>query len=172
MNKKVSSYIFGALLIVFGLIFILSPESAFETIVLIAGISLIVYGGLKILLALKSDNPYASYTVAGSIFSIIFGIVLIGNQNAAIKVIPILLGIWLLISGITTLLFLLKTNSDRKLIIRPVLKIIVGAIAFLLPVIPIIATGIVLGVILILSGITTIMNIKDEEVIYKVKVKK
>lgn len=172
MNKKVSSYIFGALLIVFGLIFILSPESAFETIVLIAGISLIVYGGLKILLALKSDNPYASYTVAGSIFSIIFGIVLIGNQNAAIKVIPILLGIWLLISGITTLLFLLKTNSDRKLIIRPVLKIIVGAIAFLLPVIPIIATGIVLGVILILSGITTIMNIKDEEVVYKVKVKK
>lgn len=172
MNKKVSSYIFGALLIVFGLIFILSPESAFETIVLIAGISLIVYGGLKILLALKSDNPYASYTVAGSIFSIIFGIILIGNQNAAIRVIPILLGIWLLISGITTLLFLLKTNSDRKLIIRPVLKIIVGAIAFLLPVIPIIATGIVLGVILILSGITTIMNIKDEEVIYKVKVKK
>lgn len=172
MNKKVSSYIFGALLIVFGLIFILSPESAFETIVLIAGISLIVYGGLKILLALKSDNPYASYTVAGSIFSIIFGIILIGNQNAAIKVIPILLGIWLLISGITTLLFLLKTNSDRKLIIRPVLKIIVGAIAFLLPVIPIIATGIVLGVILIFSGITTIMNIKDEEVIYKVKVKK
>lgn len=172
MNKKVSSYIFGALLIVFGLIFILSPESAFETIVLIAGISLIVYGGLKILLALKSDNPYASYTVAGSIFSIIFGIILIGNQDAAIKVIPILLGIWLLISGITTLLFLLKTNSDRKLIIRPVLKIIVGAIAFLLPVIPIIATGIVLGVILILSGITTIMNIKDEEVIYKVKVKK
>lgn len=172
MNKKVSSYIFGALLIVFGLIFILSPESAFETIVLIAGISLIVYGGLKILLALKSDNPYASYTVAGSIFSIIFGIVLIGNQNAAIKVIPILLGIWLLISGITTLLFLIKTNSDKKLIIRPVLKIIVGAIAFLLPVIPIIATGIVLGVILILSGITTIMNIKDEEVVYKVKVKK
>ena len=172
MNKKVSSYIFGALLIVFGLIFILSPESAFETIVLIAGISLIVYGGLKILLALKSDNPYASYTVAGSIFSIIFGIILIGNQNAAIKVIPILLGIWLLISGITTLLFLLKTNSDRKLIIRPVLKIIVGAIAFLLPVIPIIATGIVLGVILILSGITTIMNIEDEEVVYKVKVKK
>ena len=98
MNKKVSSYIFGALLIVFGLIFILSPESAFETIVLIAGISLIVYGGLKILLALKSDNPYASYTVAGSIFSIIFGIILIGNQNAAIKVIPILLGICLLIS--------------------------------------------------------------------------
>ena len=172
MNKKVSSYIFGALLIVFGLIFILSPESAFETIVLIAGISLIVYGGLKILLALKSDNPYASYTVAGSIFSIIFGIILIGNQDAAIRVIPILLGILLLISGITTLLFLLKTNSDRKLIIRPVLKIIVGAIAFLLPVIPIIATGIVLGVILILSGITTIMNIKDEEVIYKVKVKK
>ena len=172
MNKKVISYIFGALLIVFGLIFILSPESAFETIVLIAGISLIVYGGLKILLALKSDNPYASYTVAGSIFSIIFGIILIGNENAAIRVIPILLGIWLLISGITTLLFLLKTNSDRKLIIRPVLKIIVGAIAFLLPVIPIIATGIVLGVILILSGITTIMNIKDEEVVYKVKVKK
>lgn len=172
MSKKIGSIIFGILLIVFGLIFIISPESAFETIVLIAGISLVVYGGLKIIFALKSSNPYASYFLAGSIFSIIFGFILISNQSAAIKVIPIILGIWLLISGITTLLFLVKTGSDKKLIVRPIFKIIVGAIAFLLPVIPIIATGIVLGIILILSGITTLVNIKDEEVVYKVKVKK
>ena len=172
MSKKIGSYLFGALLILFGVIFIISPESAFETIVLTIGIILIVFGGLKIILALKSSNPYASYSVAGSIFSIVFGIILIGNQETAIKIIPIILGIWLLITGITTLLFLLKTNSDKKLIFRPILKIIVGAIAFTLPVIPIIATGIVLGIILILSGITTIANVKDEEVIYKVKVKK
>lgn len=172
MSKKLGSVILGILLIIFGLIFIISPESAFETIVLIAGISLVVYGGLKIILSLRSSNPYASYFVAGAIFSIIFGLILIGNQSAAIKVIPIILGFWLLISGITTLLFLIKSDSDKKLIIRPIFKIIVGTIAFLLPVIPIIATGIVLGIILILSGITTLVNIKDEEVVYKVKVKK
>ena len=52
------------------------------------------------------------------------------------------------------------------------LGIILGIICFSIPIIPITFVGIVIGIMLILSGISTITNYKTDEVIYKVKVKK
>ena len=160
MDKKIWTYVLGALLIGFGVIFIISPTEAFESIV------------VKIISAIKSDNPYASFGMTGSIIGIVFGFILIGNKETAIKVIPVILGMWLLVTGLTTLLFTLKTSNNKSMLTKPVIKIVLGAITLLLPVIPVIATGIVLGIILVLSGVTTITNVKDEEVVYKVKVKK
>lgn len=172
MENKIWTYVFGALMIGFGVIFILSPTEAFESIVMIAGIILIVYNVIKIIRAIKSDNPYAAFGITGQIIGIIFGIILIGNKEEAIKVIPIILGVWLLVTGITSLLFTIKTTANKANLTKPVLKVILGIIAFVLPIIPVIATGIVLGIILVLSGITTITNTKDDEVVYKVKIKK
>ena len=59
MNKK-GSYILGVFLIIFGILFIFSPTNTFETIVLIAGVSIILFNVIRILFALKSDNPYAA----------------------------------------------------------------------------------------------------------------
>ena len=171
MNKK-GSYILGVFLIIFGILFIFSPTNTFETIVLIAGVSIILFNVIRILFALKSDNSYAAYSITGSIVGVIFGFILISSRDTAIKVIPVLLGVWLLVTGISSFLFLFKSHANSGLIVRPVLKIILGAITFALPIIPVIATGIVLGIILVLAGVTTIVNVKDEEVIYKVKVKK
>lgn len=171
MNKK-GSYILGGFLIIFGILFIFSPANTFETIVLIAGVSIILFNVIRILFALKSDNPYAAYSITGSIVGVIFGFILISSRDTAIKVIPVLLGVWLLVTGISSFLFLFKSHANSGLIVRPVLKIILGAITFALPIIPVIATGIVLGIILVLAGVTSIVNVKDEEVIYKVKVKK
>lgn len=172
MDKKIWTYVLGGLLIGFGVVFILSPTEAFESIVMTCGIVLIVYNVIKIIGAIKSDNPYASFGITGSIIGIVFGFILIGNKEIAIKVIPVILGIWLLVTGLTTLLFTLKTSANKNMLTKPVIKIILGAVTLLLPVIPVIASGIVLGIILVLSGVTTITNAKDEEVIYKVKVKK
>lgn len=171
MSKK-GSYILGALLMMFGCLFIFSPTNTFETIVLIAGIIIILFNVIRILFALKSDDPYSAYSITGSVVGVIFGFILISSRDTAIKIIPVLLGIWLLITGISSLLFLLKSGANSSLIVRPILSIILGAITFAIPVIPVIATGIVMGIVLILAGVTTIVNIKDEEVIYKVKVKK
>ena len=172
MDKKIWTYVLGGLLIGFGVIFIISPTEAFESIVVASGIVLIIYNAIKIISAIKSDNPYASFGMTGSIIGIVFGFVLIGNKEAAIKVIPVVLGMWLLVTGLTTLLFTLKTSTNKNMLTKPVIKIILGAITLLLPVIPVIATGIVLGIILVLSGVTTITNAKEEVVVYKVKVKK
>lgn len=172
MNNKKGSYVLGALLIAFGVLFILSPASTFANIVLFAGLVIILFSVIRILIALKSDDPYSVYSITGSIVGVIFGFILISNRETAIKIIPVLLGVWLLVTGITSLLFLLKSGANNSLITRPVLKILLGAITFSVPVLPVIATGIVLGILLVLAGVTTIVNVKDEEVIYKVRIKK
>lgn len=167
MSKKTWTYVLGALLIGFGVTFILSPSETFESIVLIAGVLLLIFSGMKIVSSLKTNTSYT-----GSIIGIIFGLVLILNREAAVKVIPVLLGVWLLVSGLSSLAYLKNINGDSKLITKAILKAVLGFVALVLPVIPVIATGIVVGIILVLSGISTITNARDDEVIYKVKVKK
>ena len=167
MSKKTWTYVLGALLIGFGVTFILSPSETFESIVLIAGVLLLIFSGMKIVSSLKTNTSYT-----GSIIGIIFGLVLILNREAAVKVIPVLLGVWLLVSGLSSLTYLKNINGDSKLITKAILKAVLGFVALVLPVIPVIATGIVVGIILVLSGISTITNARDDEVIYKVKVKK
>lgn len=172
MSKKAWTYIFGALLILFGIVFLVSPQGTFASIVLVAGIILIVYAAIGIISAIVSQNPLASYTIGGSVLGLIFGIILVTNTEAAVKVVPIVLGIWLFISGLSSLIFTTKVTKETKALVGPITRIILGVIAFALPVIPVVGAGIFLGIVLILSGISTITNEKNDEVIYKVKVKK
>ena len=172
MNKKIFTYILGALLIAFGILFVVSPSGTFETIVIVFGAVIILFSVIKMFGILKSNNLFASFSITGSIIGIVFGFILIVNKEAFVKLIPILLGIWLLLSGISTLLFLLKSNSNRGLIVRPIFKIIIGVMCLCLPIIPVVMTGILIGSALILSGGATFINVKDEEVVYKVKIKK
>lgn len=173
MKKDNSSYIIGILFIIFGIMFVISPNSVFESIVFIAGVITAFYGGIKIFISLKSNNPYASLSITGAILSVVFGFVLIANRDVTVRIIPVFLGGFLLVSSLPTLIFLIKNNSNRRLIIKTSLKVIVGFIALLVPVIPVAIFGIVLGGILILSGVAMIMNAReDQEVIYKVRVKK
>ena len=172
MNKRKWAYILGLLLIAFGIVLIVSPEGVFETIVLIAGIVLIVYASFGIIVSIVNKNPTSSYLIGSSIIGLVFGIILVTNTESATKVIPILLGIWLFLSGLTTTLFMLKSGKTIKQLINPLAKTILGLICFITPIIPITIAGIFIGVVLILSGITTMTNIKNDEVVYKVKVKK
>ncbi len=172
MSKKVWTYIFGILLILFGAVFIISPKGAFSSIVLAGGIILIVYAIIGIISAIASKNPYASMTIGSSVLALLFGIILVNNTDGAIKVVPVILGIWLFISGLTSLIFTTKVSHDTKALIGPITRIVLGVIAFVLPIIPVVATGVFIGIVLILSGISTITNEKNDEVIYKVKVKK
>lgn len=172
MSKKIWTIIFGILLMLFGITFIMSPDKAFGSIVLVIGIILIVYASIGIISAILSKNPYASFTIGSSILSLIFGIILVSNADGTVKIITIILGIWLFISGLSKLVFTTKITKDMKALVGPITRIILGVISFAIPIISTTFVGVFLGVILILSGISTIVNEKNEETIYKVKVKK
>lgn len=172
MKDRVWNYILGVLLILFGISFIIYPNSAFGTIVLVAGAVIIAFSTLKLVLTLRS-NAMPSFFAFTSVIGIIFGIVLINNTEKSIEVVTFLLGLWFLVGGVSSLLVLVRSNASKKELYKPIFKIIIGTVAFIAPVIITFAAGYVVGVILIISGVSTFINYVDEDkVVYKVKVKK
>ena len=172
MKDNSINILLGIIFILFGVIFVLAPESVFETIVMIAGIIIILFGVVRIISSSKIDNSLKSYMTATSVISIIFGIILIVYRGATIKLIAALIGIWFLLSGISSLLLMLKSNVKDKRIVKPIIKILRGLVSLLVPIIPVAAAGITIGIILIFAGVSILTTKKEDEVIYKVKVKK
>ena len=82
------------------------------------------------------------------------------------------MGLWLFISGLSTTLLMYKSGSRLSLMTSPITRMILGLICFMTPVIPIAFVGIFIGVLLMLSGVNVITNFKNEEIVYKVRVKK
>lgn len=171
MNKKMS-YVFGGVLIALGVLFIISPKGVFESIVLFASVAIIVISVVMMLYSFIGKDASSSYFLGSSILGLIFGLILFSNTDSAVKTIPVLLGIWLFISGISTIIYMSKLGTSLTGMTVPITRAILGLICFLAPVIPISIVGIYIGVILVLSGVNTITNVKNEEVVYKVKIKK
>ena len=136
------------------------------------GILILIFSTLGILFSILGRDASSSYFLGSSILGLVFGLVLVSNTGSAVDVIPICLGIWLFISGISTFVFMLKSGSSLTSMVTPITRTILGLVCFATPIIPISVAGVFIGVILILSGINTITNVKNEEIIYKVKVKK
>lgn len=171
MNKKNTiTYVLGALLIAFGVIFILTPSTAFKSIASAIAIVIILLSVVSIITALNEKNK-TPYFLTTPILGIIFGIIILANKDSAIKIIPILLGIYLLVTSISTLL-MIDNNKNKELMFKTIVKLILGIIFILTPIVPIVITGIIIGIFLVLTGITTITDVKDNEIVYKVKVKK
>lgn len=171
MNNNKITNLFGIILIIIGLIFIISPKGVFESIVLVVGITVIVYSAFALLVSFLGKDS-TSYLVTSSILGLIFGIILVSNTDGAVKIIPILLGLWLFISGFSTTLLMYKSGTKLSLMTSPITRMLLGLICFLTPVIPITFVGVFIGILLVLSGINTITNSKNEEIVYKVRVKK
>ena len=132
MNKNIT-YFTGGLLLIIGIIFILSPKSAFESIVLGSGIAIIVFSAGGILYSFLGKDPTSSYFLSSSILGLIFGIILVTNAESTIKLISVLLGIWLFVTGLSTTLQMSKLNSNLSTMSMPITRLILGIICILTP---------------------------------------
>lgn len=172
MKENNMNVLLGIIVIIFGLIILLAPESVFASLVMIAGVLVIIFGLMRVLGAMRDDSESKSYSITSALLSILFGIILIIYRDTTIKVLAELVGIWFLISGVSSLLFMLKSNLKGKILIRPITKIVIGLVSVFIPIIPVTFAGIIVGIILILAGVSIITTKKEEKTIYKVKVKK
>ena len=167
MKDNNTNVLLGIIIIVFGIVFCLAPESAFSSIVMVAGMLVIVFGLLRLLSTMNGEDEYKTYSTATAVLCIIFGILLIIYRDTTIKIIAGLVGIWFLLSGISSLLIMLKSNMKGKILVKPICKIAIGIIALIVPAIPISFAGIVVGIILILAGASILTTKKEEEQLKK-----
>lgn len=174
MSKKIWTIIIGVGLIVLGTFLVIDPNQTTQNLIYYLGVAVLSIGVLKIISGLvnKESKPYLTQSISSGILNILFGIILMTTTTLTIKVISVFIGIWLIISTGLQLLYIFNLGS----IIRPnmyvqIIKLVIGIIVLTTPVITIVFSGLVMGVILIILGVYTLVNMKEEEKVYKVRVK-
>lgn len=176
MKKKIWNYVIGIIFIIGGIFLLFNPNEGISSIVKYVGALLLVVGLVKVLYSLLDKVYLKDENMTSGILNIVFGLILFLNSSGTIKFISILIGIWLILSSIPSLILLLNANDknivERKALINSIVKLVLGIIILITPVITWIFTGIVMGFILIIIGVYIIFTYKDTNKVYKVKVKK
>ena len=154
---------------ILGIIIAYNPNTTFQIISYVLGAILIAYGVLKVIeyFKMKDVNSLYSSELSFGIIAALFGIVVIVCSDMIETMIRILIGIWIVYSGVMRLglaIRLQKFDSDNRIWV-PVLFI---ALAMLLCGIYIIASpGAVMMTIGIIMVVYAVMDIIEEIIFMK-----
>ena len=175
MKEKVLKIICYLLLILGGFYLIFSPSNTFSSIVYVIGLLLVIYGGIIVVYSLIDKD---SLTVFGNVLfsgliNILLGIILMVNKNGTIMMLSRLLGVWLIVKSLFSLSLYYGSNiKDKKEIITDLVKLVLGILILTTPIISIIFTGTIIGIICVLIGVYNFYDMYTNKSVYKVKIKK
>jgi len=138
--KKMSivSIIFSILFIAIGIFLLLKPETAINIICYVLGVLLILWGVVSMIqfFSDKTSESYLSISFIFGAFMFIFGLIILIKPEIIASIIPLLLGIWMLINGVTKLSYSLtinKLSNATVSIIGSILIIILGVLLIFNP---------------------------------------
>jgi uncharacterized membrane protein HdeD (DUF308 family) len=90
----------GALSLVAGIIVILKPSNSLNTLAVVTGIFILVDGIIELIAAVSSDTQNRGLLAVVGALSVIAGVLLIRHPLGGVKAVALLLGIWLIASGV------------------------------------------------------------------------
>ena len=175
MKEKVLKIIGNLLLILGGFYLIFSPSNTFSSIVYVIGLLLVIYGVIIVVYSLIDKD---SLTVFGNVLfsgliNILLGIILMVNKNGTIMMLSRLLGVWLIVKSLFSLSLYYGSNiKDKKEIITDLVKLVLGIVILTTPIVSIIFTGTVMGIICVIIGVYNFYDMYTNKSVYKVKIKK
>lgn len=113
MNK--TSIIFSIIFMLLGLFLILKPEDAIHLLSYALGMILLIWGLVSIVkfFSNKESQNYLEFSFIVGVFVFIFGVIILIKPNTIANIIPLLLGIWMLINGVTKLSYSLSINRNN-----------------------------------------------------------
>ena len=113
MNK--TSIIFSIIFILLCLFLILKPEDAIHLLSYALGMILLIWGLVSIVkfFSNKESQNYLEFSFIVGVFVFIFGVIILIKPNTIANIIPLLLGIWMLINGVTKLSYSLSINRNN-----------------------------------------------------------
>ena len=176
MSKEINKYlnlsiVMSILFVILGIILVISPESSINTIAYMLASFLLVYGTFNFIDSFTINPIFFFFQMVTSILSFLLGICVFLNPSIFESIIPIVLGIFFIISGAfsSRLSFVIK-NIDSGFIlslISSILMIICGVILIINPTGTIILITTFIGIMLIVYSISNIIDMS----IFKSKVK-
>ena len=157
---KIGYIIMSALFCVIGLVLMLVPETAFTWLGRLLGISIIVFGGIKLMGYFSRDlfRLAFQYDLAFGILLVVLGILTLSHPNDTMGFLAVILGIPVLADG----LFKIQIALDSQrfgirlwwlILILAALTCVVGIVLVFRPAVGILVMTMFMGVSLLLDGI-------------------
>ena len=143
MGKKVyrMSLVSSLFLLIIGVLMITNGELFFESISKIIGIIFIVIGIFPVVdyFRHRSATMLTGVGLISGVFSIVFGLLFLLNEDMLSTIIPVFVGVWMIINGINKigLSYELKDNEESSWIVTfifSVLIVILGAYMIIDPI--------------------------------------
>jgi uncharacterized membrane protein HdeD (DUF308 family) len=110
-----TSIAFSIVLFLVGIFLLIKPEVTLHAISYLVGIMLIIWGIVPVISFFtdKDNNNYLEFSFICGVFALIFGIIVMLNPDIIGSIIPLLVGIWMIINGVTKLQYaiMLKRNE-------------------------------------------------------------
>lgn len=121
LSKKIksmykTSIIFSVILFLIGLFLLINPTTTLHAISYLIGIILIVWGIIPVItfFSNKETQNYLEFSFIIGVFSLIFGIIVMINPDIIGSIIPFLIGIWMIINGLTKLYYAINLNKENN----------------------------------------------------------
>ena len=137
-KMNMTSIIFSIIFILIGAFLLARPEDAIHLVSYALGIILVMWGLISVIQFFtdKESQNYLELSFIVGVFVLIFGIIVLIRPNTIASIIPLLLGIWMLINGVTKLSYALTLNKDKNAsgsIIVSILIVILGILLIFNP---------------------------------------
>ena len=122
-----TSIIFSVVLILVGLFLLIKPETTLHAISYFIGIALIIWGLIPIIgfFSNKENKNYLEFSFILGVFALIFGIIIMINPYIIGSIIPLLIGIWMVINGVTKLYYSLTINKVSSATISIIISLVI-----------------------------------------------
>ena len=151
----------GAIGIVAGILALVYPDVTLLALALIAGINLLVLGILSLVDAFDADDDTTSRVLAAmlGLLGIIAGLVVVRRPGESLLAILIVLGIWLVVTGIVEFIRALATVQDRAVrLLGAIVDIVLGALILSLPELSLKTLAILIGISFIVRGAVSVVR--------------
>ena len=162
-SSYLASIIVSVLFIIFGVIIIMNPAGTMTAFALIISILMIISGLTNIFLfiSLRDFKGAVYYLVEGGI-SIILGIMLLSSQSALENLLPLLVGFWIALKSITTVVTAIEWKKRnypawKSLMAGGIIGILLALLIAAVPKIVSVYISLVLGIAMIIIGVVIIL---------------
>jgi uncharacterized membrane protein HdeD (DUF308 family) len=160
--------IIGAILMILaGALCFISPGQTFLALAFVVGMVMVINGAIQTLSYLtgrglnnKGDNN--GWILVDALITLLLGILVLCNQLVADAAIPMVFGMWVLVTGILRIEAATRINKEKKrtnyrtAMVTGVVTTLIGLFGFINPLVTLLTTVLLLGFFLVMQGINAL----------------